>query len=112
MTLRPFALILAALALMLGACSQPKQAKQSGTAQGEILEGSVSDAMLPLDTVRSQAPLASGPASSDGPATGAATKAAAPRAITPRAAKPGAVPKAAASAKAAPKTQPSPAEPT
>mgnify|MGYP000322985689 CR=1 FL=1 len=29
-----------------------------GTAQGEVLPGSASDAMLPLDTVKSQAPLA------------------------------------------------------
>ena len=66
---RPSALALIALAttaLALGACSQPKPAKQTGTAQGEILEASVSDAMLPLDTVRSQAPLAPKAAVTDG----------------------------------------------
>ena len=70
---RPSVLALTALAttaLALGACSQPKSAKQTGTAQGEILEASVSDAMLPLDTVRSQAPLAPKAAVTDGAVKG------------------------------------------
>ena len=49
------------LALMLGlgvgACQGEKAPEQNGAA-GEILPASVSDAMLPLDTVRSQPPLA------------------------------------------------------
>ncbi|HEX8055139.1 MAG TPA: hypothetical protein VF481_00650, partial [Novosphingobium sp.] len=49
---------LAALPLALAACKGEKKPAEAGTAQGEILQGSVSDAMLPLDTVRSQPPLA------------------------------------------------------
>lgn len=47
------------LALLAGlsACQAEKQA-DNRSAEGEILPGSVSDAMLPLDTVRSQPPLA------------------------------------------------------
>lgn len=49
---------IAPLALLaLAACgSDPKPT--GGSADGEILPGSASDAMLPLDTVRSQPPLA------------------------------------------------------
>ena len=47
-----------ALLLALGACKGSEREKGAGTAQGEILPGSASDAMLPEDTVRSQAPLA------------------------------------------------------
>lgn len=48
------------LALLLTACSgdEAKKAEGAGTAQGEVLPGSVSDAMIPLDSVKSQAPLA------------------------------------------------------
>ncbi|MFM6932530.1 MAG: hypothetical protein ACKOUT_09845 [Novosphingobium sp.] len=51
------ALILAAIAMLpLAACSKkPETQAQAG---GEILEGSISDAMLPLDTATSQPPLA------------------------------------------------------
>ena len=48
---------LIALPLALAACGG-KEPDASATAAGEILEGSVSDSMLPLDTVRSQPPLA------------------------------------------------------
>ena len=48
---------IAALGLALVACKDNQKAT-GGTADGEILPGSASDAMLPLDTVRSQAPLA------------------------------------------------------
>lgn len=55
----PFERVLAlSLLVLLAACQgekAPEAAKQAG---GEILEGSVSDAMLPLDRVRSQPPLA------------------------------------------------------
>lgn len=53
-------LALSASALvMLGGCgTEQKKDKTAGTAGGEILPGSTSDAMLPLDTVRSQPPLA------------------------------------------------------
>lgn len=49
---------LACLALALSACKDEPKKATGGTAQGEILPGSTSDAMLPLDTVKSQAPLA------------------------------------------------------
>ena len=43
----------------LGGCKgEPKPDAGAGTAQGEVLPGAASDAMLPLDTVKSQAPLA------------------------------------------------------
>lgn len=59
---------LAALPLALVACQGEKKA-QHGTAEGEILPGSASDAMLPYDAVRSQPPLAPLPS-----ATGKATR--------------------------------------
>ena len=43
--------------LALAACQGEKKA-DNRSAEGEILPGSISDAMLPLDTVRSQPPLA------------------------------------------------------
>lgn len=46
------------VALALTACQDEPRKATGGTAQGEVLPGSVSDAMLPLDTVKSQAPLA------------------------------------------------------
>lgn len=51
---------LAALAVLfaLGACKGGQRQQGAGNAQGQILPGSTSDAMLPVDTVRSQAPLA------------------------------------------------------
>ena len=68
----------AALLLALAACNQGKQETDAG---GEVLEGSASDAMLPLDTVRSQAPLApraesSGKADEDGKQPAASSEAA------------------------------------
>lgn len=54
------------LALLLTACgSEPKKADGAGQASGEVLPGSASDAMIPLDQVRSQAPLAPKAAGSD-----------------------------------------------
>jgi hypothetical protein len=44
--------------LALSACKDEPKKATGGTAQGEVLPGSTSDAMLPLDTVKSQAPLA------------------------------------------------------
>lgn len=46
------------VALTLAACGGDRRDEGAGKAQGEILPASVSDAMLPVDTVRSQAPLA------------------------------------------------------
>ena len=46
----------AALAL-LAACGEEAPSDDSRAATGEVLEGTISDAMLPLDQVRSQPPL-------------------------------------------------------
>jgi hypothetical protein len=52
-------LILATALLALAGCKgEVKKDAGAGTAQGEVLPGAASDAMLPLDTVKSQAPLA------------------------------------------------------
>ncbi len=48
--------ILAAVAMLSACHSQPKAGH--GEVSGQILPGSVSDAMLPYDTVKSKAPLA------------------------------------------------------
>jgi hypothetical protein len=50
----------AALCLALAACDNPAAAPatQGGEAAGEVLPGSVSDAMIPLEQLDSQAPLA------------------------------------------------------
>lgn len=55
--MRPIAAAL--LALALAGCGGDKAEKElGGKAQGQILPASVSDAMIPLDQVKSQAPLA------------------------------------------------------
>jgi len=52
--------LLLALALALAACEQQAAApaEQGGAASGEVLPGSISDAMIPLEQLDSQAPLA------------------------------------------------------
>lgn len=68
------------LALTISACGSDKKDEGAGRAEGQILPASVSDAMIPLDTVRSQAPLApkaSGSAKDDKRADATATDAAA-----------------------------------
>lgn len=54
------AVLLAALCLTLAACEEQAAAptQQGGAASGEVLAGSISDAMIPLDQLDSQAPLA------------------------------------------------------
>ena len=47
----------AALAL-LAACGEEAPSDDSRAATGEVLEGTISDEMLPLDRVQSEAPLA------------------------------------------------------
>ena len=92
------AVLIVALALS-GCKGEPKKDAGAGTAQGEVLPGSASDAMLPLDTVKSQAPLA--PMAEGGDA------------VRVRPAKRAASPAVAASASAAqviPVPSPSPAE--
>lgn len=51
---------LAALVLLAAGCSEDATApaKEGGRAAGEVLGGSISDAMIPLDQIESQAPLA------------------------------------------------------
>lgn len=46
------------LLILLAACGSGNKETGAGKAEGEILPGSASDAMLPVDTVRSQPPLA------------------------------------------------------
>ncbi len=56
------------LGASLSACGEESAQSDDRTASGEVLEGSISDAMLPLDTVTSQPPLLqSQPASETGP---------------------------------------------
>ena len=50
--------MLLGLLCLSGCKGEPKPDAAAGTAQGEVLPGAASDAMLPLDTVKSQAPLA------------------------------------------------------
>lgn len=52
------AMVLGWLVLALAACKGEDMPEASGNASGEVLPGSASDAMLPLDTVTSQPPLA------------------------------------------------------
>lgn len=52
------AIVAGCLMLALASCKGDDKKEVGGNASGEILPGSVSDAMLPLDTVTSQAPLA------------------------------------------------------
>lgn len=85
------------LALGLAACGSARKDEGAGKAEGEILPASVSDAMLPLDTVRSQAPLApqaEGASKGNKTADDAASDAAADEA--PAAEAPAAAPEAAA----------------
>ena len=60
---------LAALTLLAAGCTDEAAppAKQGGKAAGEVLGGEISDAMIPLDQIRSQAPLAprQGPTAAD-----------------------------------------------
>ena len=80
-------IVMGCLVLALSACKSEEKKAVGGNASGEILPGSVSDAMLPLDTVTSQAPLAPKAETSE---KGAATKPGRPA--------PGATPKPSAAA--------------
>ena len=76
-TLRPaktLALILVPVLALTGCGSAEKKDKDQRTAAGEILPGSISDAMLPYDTVRSQPPLAPPEAAKGGPKGASAAK--------------------------------------
>ena len=103
--LRP--VLVAGLALLaLAGCQDKKQAAPGqAKAGGEVLPGSVSDAMLPVDTVRSQPPLA--PKSEPGAAKGGKASASdKPSSDSPQEADPAAE----APADAAPPPPPPPAE--
>jgi len=56
--MKPGLIAAAALLALTGCKGDAKKDAGAGKAQGEVLPGSASDAMLPLDTVKSQAPLA------------------------------------------------------
>jgi len=61
MILSPLAgrpLLLAPVMLALAGCGLSDDSSASKDAAGQVLPGTISDAMVPLDTVRSQAPLA------------------------------------------------------
>lgn len=60
-------------AFALAACGEEEQRADDRTAQGEILDGTISDDMLPLDTVTSQPPLMKEAPKASG--SGAATEA-------------------------------------
>lgn len=51
-------LLFAAPLALLAACGEEAPTDDGRAATGEVLEGTISDAMLPVDRVRSQAPLA------------------------------------------------------
>ena len=53
----PYRLLPAAAGLMLLAACGDKAEPQEGSLQGEVLEGTISDAMLPVERVRSEPPL-------------------------------------------------------
>lgn len=56
--MRRIGIVICCLGLALAGCKGEEKKAAVGAASGEVLPGSVSDAMLPLDTVKSQAPLA------------------------------------------------------
>lgn len=60
------ALLSLALAMLAGACTEEAAApvEQGGNAAGKVLGGDISDAMIPLEQLESQAPLAAPPAPS------------------------------------------------
>ena len=51
-------LFAAVLPGLLVACAEDAPATEGSAASGEVLDGTISDAMLPVDRVRSEAPLA------------------------------------------------------
>jgi hypothetical protein len=98
--IRPLAAL--SLALLIAACGQQSKpaADDSRSAEGQVLGGTISDAMLPLDTVTSQPPpMPAGAAEGDAEESPDET-------ATGPAAEP--TPEASASATAAPKPSPTP----
>ncbi|MBU6268045.1 MAG: hypothetical protein KGN34_10920 [Sphingomonadales bacterium] len=75
-------LALAALStLALAACHKGAKSNDQRTASGQVLEGSISDAMIPYESLKSKPPLAPR-AATRGAVTAAAGDAAAPDAAT------------------------------
>jgi hypothetical protein len=86
------ALAVPAVCILLAACGGGDAENDQRTARGQVLEGSISDSMLPLETVRSEPPLAK-VTGTPGPA---ATATASPEADATAAPDAGATPAAAA----------------
>jgi hypothetical protein len=100
--IRPLAAL--SLALLIAACGQqPKPAADdSRSAEGQVLGGTISDAMLPLDTVTSQPPpMPAGAAEGDAEESPGETATGPAADATP-------TPEASAPATAAPKPSPTP----
>ena len=76
--------VLLALTALAG-CNQSKKDEGAGTAAGEILPGSTSDAMIPVDTLRSQPPAAPRTEGSGKPKAAASDAASDPAAAAPEA---------------------------
>lgn len=74
------------LAVALASCGEEKKAAAGAQSGGEVLEGSISDSMIPLETVRSQAPLAPRAATDGDDKRGSAGDGKAERKGAPRAA--------------------------
>lgn len=72
MTLRPVAVLMLAGSFAVAGCGGSKTEADNRNAAGEVLPGSASDAMLPVDTVRSHPPLAPPGAVSKGDRVGKA----------------------------------------
>lgn len=111
-----FSVALLASALVLGACSNEAAPEGEVSAQsGAVLEASVSDAMLPLEAVETQAqlapPVAAGAGKPDPAAASAGDNAEKPPAAADAAAQP-ATPAAGAAAPAAAATAPAAAAPS
>lgn len=70
--------ILVLAPLVLAACGDKSSDDGARAASGEVLEGTISDEMLPVDTVRSQPPLADPAAAARATASATRTTAAAP----------------------------------
>jgi hypothetical protein len=65
MTINTRPLLLLGAALALAGCHHDGKSDDQRTAAGQVLSGSISDGMLPYDTLRSQPPLAPTPAAGD-----------------------------------------------
>ena len=108
---RTWALALAPM-LMLAGCDSLTAPKAGPTASGEVLPGTVSDAMLSTDRSQAQpplAPVANSPADKDKKANGASQSEAAPNASAPAVASPSADAPQGAPPKPKPAASPNPA---